>query len=333
MSIDKEVVEAKRLQDKFLNLRASGLIEESLNVEREYLTKRISLLSERSVSQEFKPLTLNEIKAEPTEIVCKDFIPLIKGAYNLLAGAGGVGKSTVAIRSAMHYLRANPNKRAFLAMGEDDSIEVKTRVESIGKVFLHLSDEDIMQMIERMDFVTVDNPLAMRFLETSVDGARINIKLVSSFENYLKVNQIDFVVLDPLKKFHSVNENSNSEMDLLVRDVFLEMAGRLKIVMLVLHHSAKDISTMGSRGASTISDTARVAYKLSKFYVKDPKSGELIENKEEGDNIRISVIKDNKNIFKKYGYRNTDNGKISLYALPPRKFDVEINTYGEVPTI
>jgi len=327
VSIEKRVEEAKQTQDKFLNLRASGLIEESLEIEHEYLTKRISILSEKTTSKEFKPLTLNDIKAEPTEIVCKDFIPFIKGAYNLLAGAGGVGKSTIAIRSAMHYLRANPDKRSFLAMGEDDSLEVKTRVETIGKDFLGLSNSDIVNMISRMDFVTVDNPLSMRFLETSADGAKINNGLVSSFETYLKNNDIGFVVLDPLKKFHSVNENSNSEMDLLVRDVFLEMAGRLKIVMLVLHHSAKDISTMGSRGASTISDTARVAYKLNKFYIKNPKNGEMVEDDKEFGNIRITTIKDNKNIFQKFGYKNTDNGKISLYLQAHRNFPVEIIDY------
>ena len=312
--IKKLSVSVEELKSKYLSLYASGLKAESFEVELEYMKERTKLLNMRGNNAEkFTPLTLDNIKAEPTEIVCKDFLPLIKGAYNLIAGAGGVGKSTVAIRSAMHFLRANPTRRAFLAMGEDDSEEVKTRVEAIGKGFLNLNEYEISKMIEKMDFVTVDNPLSMRFLEMSRDGAKINSSMVSAFEEYLKDSNIAFVVLDPLKKFHAVNENSNSEMDLLVRDVFLEIAGKLKIVLLVLHHSAKSQESMGSRGASTISDTARVAYKLSKFYLKDKDDGTIKEDKDKQGTIKVTTIKDNKNIFSKYGYRNTNNGEIDLY--------------------
>jgi len=329
MTLEKQVEVNRQLQLKYKKLAEDENYKESVKVKEEYLISELKLIRSTNTVKTFTPLTLDNIVTEPTEIVCKDFIPLIKGAYNLIAGAGGVGKSTIAIRSAMHYLRANPTKRAFLAMGEDDSEEVRNRVKSTGEGFLHLNEYELTEMIGRMDFTTVDNPLSMRFLEMSADGAKVNTQLVSSFEEYLKSNNIGFVVLDPLKKFHSVNENSNSEMDLLVRDVFLEMAGKLKIVMLVLHHSAKSNDSMGSRGASTISDTARVAYKLSKFYVKDPNSGALVEDNDKIGVIKISTIKDNKNIFSNFGYKNTNNGEIELY--PKKIFAYE--TVYEMETI
>jgi len=329
MNLEEQVEANRQLQIKYKKLAEDGNYGESVKVKEEYLLSELKLIRSTNTVKTFNPLTLNNIVTEPTEIVCKDFIPLIKGAFNLIAGAGGVGKSTIAIRSAMHYLRANPTKRAFLAMGEDDKDEVENRVKSIGEGFLHLNDDELKEMIVRMDFTTIDNPISMRFLEMRADGAKLNTQLISSFEEYLKSNNIGFVVLDPLKKFHSVNENSNSEMDLLVRDVFLEMAGKLKIVMLLLHHSAKSNDSMGSRGASTISDTARIAYKLSKFYIKDPNSGALIEDNEKIGVVKISTIKDNKNIFSKFGYKNTNNGEIELY---PKNIPVYETVY-EMETI
>ena len=40
--------------------------------------------------------------------------------------------------------------------------------------------------------------------------------------------------------------------------------------------------------------------------------------------MTISTIKDNKNIFSKYGFRNTDHGDIQLY---PSSFQVEVEEF------
>lgn len=228
--------------------------------------------------------------------------------------------STIALRLALHYLRANPNKRAFLVMGEDDSEEIKMRVDAIGRGFLHMNDYEISEVKKRMDFFTVDNSVPMRFLEMNSGTPSLNYGLIDKFSQYIKDKNIDFVVLDPLKKFHSCDENSNSAMDMLARDVFLEVAGKLKVVMLILHHSAKSKESIGSRGASTLTDTARIAYKITKHYLKNKETGELIEDDSKLGKVKISTIKDNKNIFSKYGLRNTNHGDISLY---PSRIEVE----------
>jgi len=303
-------------------------IEESIKIEVEYLKLRSELINEvmcevgGSEQGTFTPKLLEDIRAEPTEIVCKDFLPLIKGAYNIIAGAGGVGKSTLALRSVLHYLRANPTDRALLVMGEDDRDEIKERIEILASSFLYAVEHDVAGYLKRMDFITVDNPVSMRFLENQRGSATINDRLVSDFKKYIKENNIGFVVLDPLKKFHSVDENSNSEMDLLVRDVFLEIAGELKIVMLILHHSSKSAEGTGSRGASTISDTSRIAYRVSKVMIT--KEGVKIEHPDFKGQVRINTIKDNKNIYYKYGRRNTQEDMIHLYK------GVEVVEYREV---
>ena len=318
---DKKIEEAQSLKQKYVKAYEVDF-DEGAKLELQYMALRTEILNEIGAEEKsiFNPLNLDHIKAEPTEIVCKDFLPLIKGAYNMIAGSGGVGKSTIALRSALHYLKANPMKRAFLVMGEDDSEEIKMRVDAIGKGFLHMNDYDISEIKNRMDFFTVDNSVPMRFLEMNSGTPSLNYGLIKQFSQYIQEQNIGFLVLDPLKKFHSCNENSNSEMDMLVRDVFLEVAGKLKVVMLILHHSSKSKESAGSRGASTLSDTARIAYKVSKHYLKNKETGELIEDDSKLGQVKISTIKDNKNIFSKYGFRNTDHGDIQLY---PTSFQVE----------
>jgi len=320
------IAEINTLKIKYSQLVEAEQFSEALLVKEQMLRKELDLINRSNIKKAatFSPLGLDEIKTEPTEIVCRDFLPLIKGAYNVIAGVGGVGKSTVAIRSALHYLRANPLSLALLVMGEDDRDEIEARISDIGRSFLHFSDEEIIQYKNRMKFITVDNPSNMRFLEMVAGTPTINSSLLSDFEKYIVSTNTGFVVLDPLKKFHSCNENNNSEMDLLVRDVFLEIAGKLKIVILVLHHSSKSKEGNGSRGASTITDTARIAYRLAKKYIRDKDSGEMIEDEQFLGQIRISTIKDNKNIFNKYGYKNTRNGMIYLYPPSP-----EIRVYEE----
>lgn len=320
-SYEKKIEESLSLKGRYSKAYEIDF-DEGARLELEYMSLRTEILNEINVSDKtiFNPLNLDDIKAEPTEIVCKDFLPLIKGAYNMIAGSGGVGKSTIALRAALHFLRANPNKRAFLVMGEDDSEEIKMRVDTIAKGFLHMSDYDIVEIKKRMDFFTVDNSVSMRFLEINSGTPSLNYGLIKQFSQYIQDQNIEFIVLDPLKKFHSCNENSNSEMDMLVRDVFLEIAGKLKVVMLILHHSSKSKESVGSRGASTLTDTARIAYKISKHYLKNKETGELIEDDSKLGMVKISTIKDNKNIFSKYGFKNTNHGDIQLY---PSSIQVE----------
>ena len=258
----------------------------------------------------FNPQLLQKIKEKPTEIVCKDFIPLIKGAYNLICGAGGSGKSALALRDCLHFLRANPSSNALCVFGEDDIIEIKGRIKTF---CLHLGIST--QSIEnRLFIISTDNNVDMRFVQQNDKLAVKNLALIDSFKSFIQKNNIQFVILDPLKKFHSVSENDNSSMDILVRDVFLEIASTLNIVMLVIHHLGKSKDMFAtSRGASTITDTSRVAYKIGKIYIRDNKTKEIIEDETQKDKIKISAIKDNKNIFYKYGLNNTMGGKIVLF--------------------
>jgi len=309
MRLDEE------LRQEYYKLRQDGQLEESITAELEYLKVRMDMLSGALTTKKtFNPKPLSKIEAEPTEIVCKDFLPLIKGAYNVIAGAGGVGKSTIAMRSAIRYLRVNNGKNALMVMSEDDRDENETRLTTICRDEFGMSSEETAVMEKRMNFITSDNPVSMRFVEMKKGDATVNTALLSEVVEYIIENNIAFVTLDPLKKFHSVNENSNSEMDLLVRDCLMYIAGKTKCVLLALHHSSKDKDGNGSRGAVTITDTARIAYRISGFMLKDKATGKTIPDKSMDGKVHISIIKDNKRIFLKYGMMNTDNGTISLYG-------------------
>ena len=78
-----------------------------------------------------------------------------------------------------------------------------------------------------------------------------------------------FIVFDSLIRFHTANENDNSEMA-QVMGRFIELA-RAGATVLLLHHTAKD-SHIKLRGAQEILAACDCAYKVS----KDPNDRRLV---------------------------------------------------------
>jgi hypothetical protein len=77
-------------------------------------------------------------------------------------------------------------------------------------------------------------------------------------------NRIDAVAIDPLISFHSVRETDNGDMDLVCKEAFGAIAGKIRAVDLV-HHPRKlapgesNTTVDDARGASAILGAVRVA--------------------------------------------------------------------------
>ena len=97
-------------------------------------------------------------------------------------------------------------------------------------------------------------------------------------------------------------------MDVLVRDVFTKIAVDTKAVVLVLHHSNKG-ENGGARGASTITDSARIAWQIGRYFTKGA-DGKLTENLEKKGKIQLEVIKDNMGIESLCRIRNNEDKSI-----------------------
>lgn len=193
------------------------------------------------------------VKNEEVEFVCKDFIPLAKNSYNLITGAGGTGKSFVGLHHAIWF--SKQGKRALIWSTEDPKGVTKYRLTKILSKMHKLSDDKIENILSRIDIIGSET--IHRFAKTRGGVAEADPKDIADFFEFLL--EFDFAMLDPLKSFHSVDENKNHEMDIVVRDIFQAGANISNCTILVVHHTSKGESEdrMASRGASTIVDSAR----------------------------------------------------------------------------
>lgn len=260
-----------------------------LEIEKSIL---LSLKNPKKKVKLFNPMNHKQIKAVSMEVIGKNYIPFIKGAYNILAGRGGSGKSAIALKSMLMWLKDNPNKTALAYFTEDGIEEIKVRARIICKN----SNLDF-NLIERISFISLDNDDRLKWVSNYKSDYVIKEDYIKELIDYCKLNKTEYIILDPLKRFHSVSENSNDDMDILVRDCFVKIAVETNSVLLVLHHSAKS-GDGGGRGAGTITDTARIAWKIGRYYIQDKLTKEIVEVENKKGFVKLEVIKDNLGIEK-----------------------------------
>lgn len=247
----------------------------------------------------FKPLNHSEIKPVAMQKVGLNYIPLIKGAYNVLVGRGGSGKSAVALQSLLYWLRDNPNKTGLAFFTEDGIEEIKTRAKIICKnSFLDLA------LIDRIFFICLDNDDRIKWISSGKNDYNIQEEYIGEIVEFCKENNTEYIILDPLKRFHRLSENSNDDMDVLVRDCFTRLAVDTNAVLLVLHHSSKGVG--GSRGATTITDSARIAYQIGRYF-KTNQDGVIVINEDKKGKIKLDFLKDNLGLESLCKIRQDDN--------------------------
>ena len=240
-------------------------------------------------------VTLDKIRGEKVEVVCKNFIPLIKGGgYNVLSGRGGVGKSAIALRAMVHYLLLNRKDKGLGYFTEDDRDEVETRLRQICFGEHKMDKQQYADIFNRCMFVTTENDPMWNFAQRTQNGFEVTKELIA-FQIFLIENDVKFLILDPLKAFHTLNENDNTEMDFVVRKAIKTIGTKTGCCTVVLHHSTKGQN--GARGASTISDSSRISYSLDRVHKKAP-DGKLIPDEKFKGKVRLTIEKDNKNIFR-----------------------------------
>ena len=270
----------------------------------------------------FKPQKLKDIKSVSMEKVGLNYIPLLKGAYNVLAGSGGSGKSAIALKSCLLWLRDNPNKKALAFFTEDGRDEIQSRAEIICR--LNNLNPDLM---DRIEFISLDNDDRIKWIESSKNGYKIREDYISSVVQYCLENRVEYIIFDPLKRFHRLSENSNDDMDILVRDIFTKIAVDTKAVVLVLHHSSKGENS-SARGASTITDSARIAWFVGRFYHKD-KDGKYTPVPEKKNKIKLEIIKDNLGVERFCTIRNNEDNSIDNPLSGFNKMPTEIEFQGD----
>ncbi len=254
--------------EKNLSKELKILFSELMGVEVEDEDKEVEI---------FEPKKIFEIKAIDIEIT-DTTVPFIKGAYNLLTGRGGIGKSLVALMTLVEYLVNNKDEQIVAFFSEDFKLEIEDRLKATCLLF----EADYNDIAYRANFMCVDNDDRLRWATKAKGSCVANGDYLDSFVDFCLENNVGMIVLDPLNRFHSLEENSNDDMSWFCKSVIGGIATDTGACVIVIHHSSKDAenSSGKSRGAGTITDSSRLAYNLAALEKKDGA-------------ILLSVIKDN----------------------------------------
>jgi len=222
----------------------------------------------------FKPLDIWAARNVP--LAAPDMIlpGFRSGTVGALVAPGGAGKSYLALEIAMAVAAAGvlksgeeifgfspdpgKTKRVDYLSGEDDETVLRERVYRIAG---HLNARaDVLKAI--------DDNLSIRNLV----GNTPDLTDEKSLECVIKTCEgARLVIIDTLSRFHAKDENSNSDMAGVVRNLE-KIAKATHASLLFLHHSGKGAATGGmgnrqqaARGASALIDNARWAAYVQPF--------------------------------------------------------------------
>lgn len=251
---------------------------------------------------------LLEIEDIVTNVIIKDYIPIHKGNYNILTGAGGTGKSQVALKMLAHFLQANPNEKGVAIFTEDTKATVIERLDAITRK-MRISTSEI---IDRTFFKTLDNNDGKVFISKINKQNIINEEYLKSFILNAKFHKIGIVIFDPLEAFHTgLSENDAEDMKIYVTDIFQKIGVETGSAVVVLHHTAKG-NDGGSRGSGVITNKGRVAYNIRKLMDHDKDLKIDIIKKGWEHSVFLSTIKDNHYIARYCDVIMNNFGKLDL---------------------
>lgn len=236
-----------------------------------------------SVDDEFEMMEINDIVEEPVQIVGVNYLPLPRRSVAILAGRGGIGKSGIALQSAIRHV-ISTGEKVFCWFSEDPLGETKQRAE---KICMQLGVS--MDRLEGKLFIS--NKRTFNIALKDRDTVAVNPELKKLQE---ATKDFGLLVLDPLRSFASnFDENSNSDMDNVTKE-FAQWAKKENKIILLIHHAGKE---GGIRGASSIVDASRLAYIVKEGKQPSTKMVEIakdnfgISNVVGGDSIMITSIK------------------------------------------
>ena len=239
----------------------------------------------------------------------KNFIPLLEGSVMMFYAQGGVGKSIIAIHTAIKFVESNPDKKAVLWLTEDPEGENRRRLLDLIEAF---SDKQASYFNERIHFIDTE-PIRFTYMQ---DGNSVQSKEFKEIKQELK--PYGLVVLDPLLQFQGGEENSNTHAGVMMGLLKTWTAEEMKVVLLI-HHATfynGEMNKPKSRGAKEWINGTRGAYSLMRL--ETPRASATKEEvKNFYEQVKVTLEKDNglsSEIIRAHG-----NTSFTLRALPPMK--------------
>ena len=249
----------------------------------------------------FNIVTLDQVKAEEAEFICKSWLPFPKNTVSLVTAGGGVGKSFLLLQAAMRMIR-DERLKVFMWLSEDALSLSKYRSEMIAKNIL---EAEIDAFSKNLHIAGADSE-TIHFLEES----RAGVEVSSQFYQFKRMlRRYDVIILDPLIAMFGADENNNAHARKFI-NLFTRWATKEEKTIIFIHHGTKNSSQ--SRGASAFVDAVRLVYKVEA--IKDDK-GEAQE-----DDMRWIILDKDNNGAKKY----LGSSKVKRQVFPKKKSVIEI---------
>lgn len=171
--------------------------------------------------------------------------------------------------SAFCGLEVRERCRVLVINAEDETAVMKLRLGAVCDEF-NIPRELVWRQVKLQ---SGKDPGSFRFRAAIKDARTGEIKStpeVSELIEYCKAERIDVIIIDPLVRTHTANENDNGEMQ-QVADIFEHVAVEANAAVVLPHHTKKPGrggyaemagNADAGRGATAIKDTSRVALTL-----------------------------------------------------------------------
>ncbi|MBR0671728.1 AAA family ATPase [Neoroseomonas soli] len=196
---------------------------------------------------------------------------LLIGHVSVLVAPGSYGKSALAVAMALS-LATKPmlgskvygSNRKVLFLSQDDDSDEMCRRTIAAEVHHNAAFGDRLVMFG-MDDIARLHPDGLRFNRDQGSRKEVDASGMARLDWLIQQHKPDLVVMDPLLGFCPAGVNDNGCMT-AVMGKLQEMASRLRVAMLVLHHERKgardDTDAEAAMGAASIINKARVGLRL-----------------------------------------------------------------------
>lgn len=253
-----------------------------------------------------KATRLSDVERKKSEFILKDILPIPRRTVNMISSFGGMGKTFLSIRLANEFVKEN-KANVLCWFSEDYNGEIGIRFDSM------VSNRMIVESYQDKIFLIDTEPIQFAIKDRGIFKA--NYDALNEIKKDCLINEIKFIIIDPLLAFYGGDENDNSQARIFMQP-FVEWAKQEDITILFIHHSSK--SGNGTRGAGAFRDAVRTLYEMN--YILD-EDGELDFDKKDAGVRELSLAKDNRNAYywfeKKYG-----SGVAEVQILPRRVINV-----------
>ena len=202
---------------------------------------------------------------------------LVRGYVTMTVAPGGVGKSSLTIAECLELAsrpRIDPTSKAetlsrvWLCNLEDPNEEMDLRLAAVRRQ-KGIPTEDLRGQLAVLTMRSINDKSAstsLRVVHLNRSGAQIVRPIVDTIVSQILENKVDVLVVDPFISTHSVPENDNTAINLVI-EAWREVATRGRCAVHLVHHTRKlngeRASADSARGGSAIGDGARFVRTLN----------------------------------------------------------------------